>query len=124
MRRRAATETLDDLTATERAARTHPDAPPHLPHLAFTDHADEVSGILYAPELVAPAPTIWLPNDNAGVARGEAHDLEKYHGLRATLEVRTREDVVALGASERRKRGTEDAQGGAPGSRRPRGGLR
>jgi hypothetical protein len=35
-----ATETLDDLTATERAARTHSDAPPRLPLLPFTDHTE------------------------------------------------------------------------------------
>ena len=88
------TETLDDLTATERAARTHPDAPPHLPPLSFADHAEDMAGILYAPELIAPPPIIWLPNDSAGVARSEAYDLEKYHGLRATLDVRTKDDVV------------------------------
>jgi len=88
------TETLDDLTATERAARTHPDAPPHLPPLPFTDHAEDMAGILYAPELVAPPPIIWLPNDSAGVARSEAYDLQKYHDLQATLDVWTRQDVV------------------------------
>ncbi|KAF4604854.1 hypothetical protein EYR40_003636 [Pleurotus pulmonarius] len=75
------TETLDDLTATERAARTHPDAPPLLPPLPFTDHAEEMASILYAPELIAPPPIIWLPNDSAGVARSEAVDLQKYHDL-------------------------------------------
>ena len=55
-----------------------------------------MAGILYAPELVAPPPTIWLPNDAAGVARSEAVDLQKYHGLRATLDVRTPDDVIHL----------------------------
>lgn len=82
------TETIDDLTATERAARTHPDAPPHLPPLLFTEHADDMAGVLYAPELIAPLPIIWLPNDSAGVARSEAADLRKYHDLRATIDVR------------------------------------
>ncbi|KAJ7091404.1 hypothetical protein B0H15DRAFT_234366 [Mycena belliarum] len=86
------TETLDDLTATERAARTHPDAPPHLPPL-FVDHAQEMASILYAPELIAPPPIIWLPNDAAGVARSEAVDLQKYHDLQVTLDVRSKEDV-------------------------------
>ncbi|KAG6846106.1 hypothetical protein H0H87_006470 [Tephrocybe sp. NHM501043] len=86
------TETLDDLTATERAARTHPDAPPHLPPLAFTDHAEDMAGILYAPELIAPPPIIWLPNDSAGVARSEALDLQRYHDLTVTLDVRAKED--------------------------------
>ena len=87
------TETLDDLTATERAARTHPDAPPHLPPLGFTDHAKDMAGILYAPELIAPPPIIWLPNDSAGVSRSEANDLEKYHNLPVTLDVRTKDEV-------------------------------
>ncbi|EMD41861.1 hypothetical protein CERSUDRAFT_120777 [Gelatoporia subvermispora B] len=88
------TETLDDLTATERAARTHPDAPPHLPPLPFADHAEEMAGILYAPELLAPPPVIWLPNDVGGIGRTEAADLEKYHSLRVTLDVRAKEDVL------------------------------
>ncbi|KAJ3830358.1 hypothetical protein F5880DRAFT_1067127 [Lentinula raphanica] len=90
------TETLDDLTATERAARTNPDAPPHLPPLPFTDHAEEMASILYAPELIAPPPIIWLPNDSAGVARSEAVDLQKYHDLVVTLDVRTRDQAAAL----------------------------
>ncbi|CAL1693980.1 unnamed protein product [Somion occarium] len=88
------TETLDDLTATERAARTHPDAPPHLPPLPFADHAEEMAGILYAPELLAPPPVIWLPNDVGGIGRSEAYDLQRYHNLRVTLDVRAKEDVL------------------------------
>ena len=91
----AETETLDDLTATERAARTHPDAPPHLPPLPFADHAEEVAGILYAPELLAPPPMIWLPNDMGGIGRSEASDLEQYHDLRVTLDVRGKDDTVS-----------------------------
>ncbi|KAI9444620.1 hypothetical protein H4582DRAFT_2108489 [Lactarius indigo] len=87
------TETLDDLTATERAARTHPDAPPRLPPLPFAGHAEEMSRILFAPELIAPPPIVWLPNDNAGVARAEAQDLEHYHGLKVVIDVRSRDDV-------------------------------
>ena len=87
------TETLDDLTATERAARTHPDAPPHLPPLPFADHAEEMAGILYAPELLAPSPMIWLPNDVGGIGRSEAYDLQKYHGLQVTVDVRSMNDV-------------------------------
>ncbi|KII94048.1 hypothetical protein PLICRDRAFT_101453 [Plicaturopsis crispa FD-325 SS-3] len=96
------TETLDDLTATERAARTHPDAPPHLPSLSFSDHAEEMAGILYAPELIAPPPIIWLPNDSAGVARSEAYDLQKYHDLQVTLDVRAKEDVLPRRSSSSR----------------------
>ncbi|KAF8167474.1 hypothetical protein B0H34DRAFT_18533 [Crassisporium funariophilum] len=97
------TETLDDLTATERAARTHPDAPPHLPPLPFTDHAEDMAGIMYAPELIAPPPIIWLPNDSAGVARSEAIDLQKYHDLAVTLDVRAQEDVNHRRSSSSRR---------------------
>ncbi|KAG2022753.1 hypothetical protein CC2G_000479 [Coprinopsis cinerea AmutBmut pab1-1] len=100
------TENLNDLTATERAARTHPDAPPRLPPLPFTEHADEVGGILYAPELVAPPPIIWLPNDSAGVARSEAEDLQKYHDLQVTLDVRAHEDVLLRRSTSLRRRPT------------------
>ena len=88
----AETETLDDLTATERAARTKPDAPPHLPPLPFTDHAEDMHGILYAPELLAPPPVIWLPNDAGGVGRSEAYDLQRYHRLKVTLDVLVKQD--------------------------------
>ncbi|KAF8963914.1 hypothetical protein BDZ97DRAFT_1939372 [Flammula alnicola] len=97
------TETLDDLTATERAARTHPDAPPRLPPLPFTDHAEDMAGIMYAPELIAPPPIIWLPNDSAGVARSEAVDLQKYHDLQVTLDVRAMEDVMQRRSSSSRR---------------------
>ena len=80
--------------ATERAARTHPDAPPHLPALAFADHAEEMAGILYAPELLAPPPTIWLPNDAGGIGRSEAYDLQRYHSLQVTVDVRSMNDVL------------------------------
>ncbi|KAF7793418.1 hypothetical protein EIP86_004530 [Pleurotus ostreatoroseus] len=88
------TETLDDLTATERAARTNPNAPPLLPPLPFADHAEEMAGILYAPELLAPPPIIWLPNDAGGIGRSEAYDLHKYHNLQVTLDVRSPDDVA------------------------------
>lgn len=88
------TETLDDLIATERAARTHPDAPPHLPPLSFGDHAEEMSTIMYAPELLAPSPIIWLPNDTAGVAKTEAIDLRKYHDIHVTLDVHARDVIL------------------------------
>lgn len=88
------TETLDDLIATERAARTHPDAPPHLPPLSFGDHAEEMSGIMYAPELLAPPPIIWLPNDTAGVAKTEAIDLRKYHDIHVALDIHARDVIL------------------------------
>ena len=89
------TERIDDLTQTELAARTHPDAPPRLPALPWTAAAAGEGQMLYAPTLVAPQPAIWLPDDTAGVARGEAFDLERYHGLRAVLDVRSVHDKSA-----------------------------
>ncbi|TFY70914.1 hypothetical protein EVG20_g2098 [Dentipellis fragilis] len=65
-------------------------------------HAEEMAGILYAPELTAPQPIIWLPNDSAGVARSEAYDLQRYHELRATLDVHATEDVLAQRPSSSR----------------------
>jgi len=98
------TETLDDLTATDRAARTHPEAPPHIPPLSFTDHAEDVAGILYAPELIAPQPIIWLPNDTAGIAMQEAYDLQQYHSLVVTLDVRSQHDVMMRRSGSSRSR--------------------
>jgi hypothetical protein len=62
-----------------------------------------MAGILYAPELIAPRPIIWLPNDSAGVARSEAYDLEKYHGLQATLDVRSKDDAGPRTPSSRNR---------------------
>jgi hypothetical protein len=104
------TETLDDLTATDRAARTHPDAPPHIPPLPFTDHAEDMAGILYAPELIAPPPIIWLPNDTAGIAMQEAYDLQQYHSLPVTLDVKSQHDVMSRKAGSSRSRGSTSSR--------------
>lgn len=80
-------ESIDDLTATETAARTNPDAPPRLPPLPFMTHTEEMQSILYPPELLAPSPVIWLPNDPSGVAETEAIDLFRYHDLQTTLDI-------------------------------------
>lgn len=71
------------MVSTERAAHTHPDAAPMIPS---TDHAIETAGLLYPPELLAPPPTIWLPNDRSGIARSEAYDLGRYHDLETVLD--------------------------------------
>jgi hypothetical protein len=47
-----------------------------------------------APELITPPAIVWLPSDNAGVAREEARDLEQFHGLKAVIEVRSSDDVI------------------------------
>ncbi|KAG9103614.1 hypothetical protein FRC06_009388, partial [Ceratobasidium sp. 370] len=77
------TEDIDDLVSTERAAHTHPDAAPTIPS---TDHAAEMAGLLYPPELLAPVPMIWLPHDRSGVARNEAYDLGRYHDLETVID--------------------------------------
>ncbi|KAG8704088.1 hypothetical protein FRC09_003778, partial [Ceratobasidium sp. 395] len=77
------TEDIDDLVSTERAVHTHPDAAPVIPS---TDHAAETAGLLYPPELLAPAPMIWLPHDRAGIARNEAYDLGRYHDLETVID--------------------------------------
>jgi hypothetical protein len=54
--------------------------------------------------LIAPNPIIWLPNDSAGVARSEAVDLQKYHDLQVTLDVRAKEDVMPRRTSSSSRR--------------------
>lgn len=65
-----------------------------------------MAGILYPPELTAPPPVIWLPNDAAGIARSEAYDLQHYHHLTATIDVRSTADVPATP-----RRSLEDRRG-------------
>lgn len=79
-----ASESINDLVSTARAATTTPDAPPQL---QAPDPADEVADLLYPPELLAPEPLLWLPNDRAGVARSEATDLERYHHFEVVLSL-------------------------------------
>ena len=62
--------------------------------MPFADHAEEMAGILYAPELLAPPPIIWLPNDAGGIGHSEAYDLHKYHSLQVTLDVRSPDDLA------------------------------
>ncbi|QRV86749.1 short transient receptor potential channel 7 [Ceratobasidium sp. AG-Ba] len=77
------TEDIDDLVSTERAAHTHPDAAPVIPS---SDHETETASLLYPPELLAPAPMIWLPHDRSGIARSEAYDLNRYHDLETVID--------------------------------------
>ena len=79
-----ASESINDLVSTARAAATSPEAPPRL---QAPDPADDVADLLYPPELLAPDPIIWLINDRAGVGRSEAADLERYHHLQTVLSL-------------------------------------
>ncbi|KIK80384.1 hypothetical protein PAXRUDRAFT_158851 [Paxillus rubicundulus Ve08.2h10] len=49
-----------------RKAKKRAPAPSPLP---FTDHAEEMTSIFYALELLAPQPIVWLPNNSVGVMR-------------------------------------------------------
>ncbi|KZP00877.1 hypothetical protein CALVIDRAFT_493343, partial [Calocera viscosa TUFC12733] len=87
------TEHIDDLVSTVKAAHTHPNAAEETPAVPpgstpFEDPAEETVGLLYSPEMLAPVPIVWLPDDgDAGVARAEASDLQRYHGLLTILDV-------------------------------------
>jgi hypothetical protein len=69
-----------------------------------------MAGILYPPELTAPPPVIWLPNDAAGIARSEAYDLQHYHRLDATIDVRSTKDVPSPRGSLEGRRGPAKAR--------------
>ena len=77
-----ATEDVDDLFYTERASYVGQSQP--LGQLIH-DPSETIRGLLYPPELLAPVPVIWLPNDPSGVALTEATDLDAYHGLPAIV---------------------------------------
>jgi calcium permeable stress-gated cation channel len=87
------TEMLDDLQAIECAARAaHASIRQfRLPPLPFTNHADEISRIPFAPPSI-----VWLSSVNADVARAEARDLEQFHGLKAVIELCSSYDVILL----------------------------
>ncbi|KAF9519867.1 hypothetical protein BS47DRAFT_1357887 [Hydnum rufescens UP504] len=78
-------ETINDLVSTARAAAAFAtlDSPPRLNP---TDPEDDVADFLYPPELLAPAPPIWLYNDSAGIAQSRAHDLKREHDLDVFLD--------------------------------------
>ncbi|KAG9015185.1 hypothetical protein FRB94_004304 [Tulasnella sp. JGI-2019a] len=97
------TEHIDDMVSTERAARTKPGAPPQI---TFKDRSEETAGLMYPPELLAPTPVIWLPNDPNGVGRAEAENLQKYHGLQVTLDIA--EDPRSSTESHRARRSTTE----------------
>lgn len=76
-----------------------------MPRVNFTDRAEDTAGMLYPPQLLAPTPIVWLPNDSNGIARQEAYDLQRYHGLEVTLD--TPQD------SANRRRWSTDSQASA-----------
>ncbi|KAG8890809.1 hypothetical protein FRB98_004854 [Tulasnella sp. 332] len=98
------TEHIDDMVSTERAARTKPGAPPQI---TFKDRAEETAGLMYPPELLAPTPVIWLPDDPNGVGRAEAENLQKYHGLQVTLDVADDQPRTSMESRRRRSTGEQ-----------------
>ena len=97
------TEHIDDLFQTELAACTSPsdsrplgeardDSPPPSPSRPnrtqgfFHDPTESIRGLIYPPELLAPVPLIWLPNDGHGAAEREAAELERTYGLVAIVD--------------------------------------
>ncbi|PLW40130.1 hypothetical protein PCASD_07856 [Puccinia coronata f. sp. avenae] len=77
-------ESVDHLVDTRLALQTYPDAPPHLPYLAWGSSQVYSRDMLYPPVLLQTSPAIWLPKN--GAAAEEAHDLKKYWDLDAFYE--------------------------------------
>lgn len=85
------TDAIDDLRFTEAASYATPEAADAFD--AFhtgTDDSEVVTpsgrGLLYPPELVASAPTVWLPRDPYGCAAREVEVLAA-EGLEAVMDV-------------------------------------
>lgn len=89
------TEIIDNLLHTERASYARPrsvHAKEDRNRRFYHDPTETLRGLIYPPEVLAPAPVIWLPNDGAGVALREAADLQRYHGLAAIVDPDEPED--------------------------------
>lgn len=78
-------ESINDLVSTARAAAAIA-SPDSAPRLNPTDPEDEMTDLLYPPELLAPPPLIWLHNDSAGIAQSRAYDLKRGHQLDVFLD--------------------------------------
>lgn len=85
------TDAIDDLQSTRRAMYASPQAArtnknmPCGPSIQVIGPADESRGLIYAPDLLAPIPDVWLPRDPAGVAQHEADNLAG-EGLVAVID--------------------------------------
>jgi hypothetical protein len=88
-----ATDAIDDMRYTEQAAYATPNVAvdafqtgSNVP-VVVMGPTDETRGLIYPPELIAPAPTIWLPRDLYGYAQREADALSG-EGLEAFIDPR------------------------------------
>jgi hypothetical protein len=99
------TETIDDLTHTERACFAlasmegiTPRGTAEEESAFFHDPGQSYRGLVYPPEMLAPAePVVWLPRDEGGIAMSEANHLMAYHGIAAIVDdggFRFREEKV------------------------------
>ena len=76
------TDAIDDMRSTERAAYATPNAGIMNPFEAASETpvivmgpTDDTRGLIYPPELLLPAPNIWLPRDPHGFAKREVESL-------------------------------------------------
>lgn len=94
-----AAEIIDDLTNTHEVIRLRHDTAPHLPSFTLFGKEDyrntserpayDQSKVLYPPWIIAPPPVVWLPNDEAQVALGEAKEMRRYWKLDAIVDAPT-----------------------------------
>lgn len=75
------TDAIDDYVSTERAMHATPETAVadvfgvDVDSVVITGPADPSRGLIYPPELLQPAPTVWLPHGEASVAQHEADAL-------------------------------------------------
>jgi len=83
------TEAIDDLLHSERASAVRPElakAGSVQYRRFYHDPTESLRGLIYPPEVLAPVPVIWLPNDGRGVALRRAADLQRHRGLAAIVD--------------------------------------
>ncbi|BEI96214.1 hypothetical protein CcaverHIS631_0111630 [Cutaneotrichosporon cavernicola] len=85
------TDAIDDYVSTDRAMQARPDASvtdafaTRDTSVVVTPPADVSRGLIYPPELLVPAPTVWLPCGDANVGQQEA-DALAVEGLTAAVD--------------------------------------
>ncbi|KAJ9110089.1 hypothetical protein QFC19_001760 [Naganishia cerealis] len=89
------TDNIDSYLDPYRANLAHPDINQNqheLPPLSLRDNENldmakyQAENTMYPPELIMPAPVIWLPDDKADVGQQEVEDLRRFHKLSAMLD--------------------------------------
>ncbi|CAK9784277.1 hypothetical protein CC85DRAFT_327652 [Cutaneotrichosporon oleaginosum] len=84
------TDAIDDYLSTERAMQAAPNATTDAfgasqTSVVVTPPADSARGLIYPPELLQPAPTVWLPRGQSTVAEQEV-DALAMEGLTAVVD--------------------------------------